>query len=264
MPKEGNQLPMDLLEKVHTAISTNPEPWRASPDEQYGIRPLNPNNSEETQRFTDIDRHPKALANMIPPEASDPDAIDFLINADQTNQEDPRLIFGIVDKENQLVGWVQYYLEENPDRLREQIDIPENALVLEISYSKLFNIWPEKFFKFPEKKPFNVIKEKFSRKEGNDLTNEEHFLDERTNLPEEQAKGVAINGVRQALLKLKEMEETIANKSGLPPRPIYVSAYTYTDNGNSIRVLIQNGFQKLDKTIVDDEGIENHAWVKRV
>ena len=246
-PQTKEAPPMELFKKVVEAVKITEPPWKASPEEPYAIRPLNPNNSDETQAFNDIDRSPQALGNMANVGKSPFDEIDYLINADPTYEHyknkkgkpepDPRFISAVVDKDNKAVGWVQYYLEKNIDALKKQGEnIPDDALVLEVSYAKLFNKWP-----------------KYTR-----------FIRERTNLPDEEAKGVATCGIKQTLIKLKQMEKTFSEASNLSPRKIFVSAYTYPDNIASEKVLENNGFKKLPQQITDDDNLPNNVWIKEV
>ncbi len=240
-PQRVNKPLIESFKEIYKDVTTDPPLWKSDPNEPYSIRSLNPRNSEETQIFTDIDRHPEALRNMLPPKKSKPKNIDYLINANQmskdykTKKKDPRQVFGIVDDKNHLVGWVQYYREENLGNLQEQANIPENAVVLEISYGKLFSKWP-----------------KYT-----------HFKNERTNLPDKESKGVAISGVKQSLIKLREMEKTTSAEIH-PERPIFVSAYTYPDNIASEKVLLQNGFKKLEKMVNDKIGKPNNVWIKQI
>ncbi|MDO8452292.1 MAG: hypothetical protein Q7S79_00920 [bacterium] len=185
----------------------------------------------------DIDRHPLATQYMDPPRKLGNKEFDILVNADLSDTTEPVLLLAVTTKEdNEIVGWVSYY-PDAPERiasLRKQKDFPPDSLVLEVSYSKLFSKWPPRT----------------------------RFVNRRDNLVTEDNKGVAINGVKQTLLIITEMEDKISAQSGQPSRPLYVTAYTDPTNVASETVLKRNGFRLLPKQI-KYEGELNRAWIKQ-
>lgn len=212
-------------------------PWRSAPNEPYGIRRFNRNNSEETQIFTDIYRHPKAMRWLYSsenPEKINED-MDWMLNIDETDKEDPRILWAIVDKENKPVGWVMFYKDNYlPDNLKNKLGVDTNSLILEVSYVKSFTDWPE----------------------GT------QFIHSRDNLTNLQNEDVVINGLRQSLLLLKSREKIISTTSATTPRQVVITAYTDPENVASEKVLIANEFEKQGK--VDYEGEQNNIWVKNI
>ncbi len=229
------ELPQETQELATQAIESSnllDPPWKSSPEEPYGLRRFSPNRSEDTQRYKDMDRHPEVLKWVLPPEVLSNEDLDFLIGTDESSAEDPRAIWAIVDERNEAIGWIQFYPDEIfPVEKRKELGIPENALMLEGSVCKLFNEWP-----------------RYSR-----------FIKDRDNLDTENKTGVAANGLKQSLIRLKQMESTLAEYSKNDPRPIFITAYTDPKNPTSESSLIKNNFQKIGT--VDYEGEINNAWI---
>lgn len=232
-----DKLPADIKRLARRLIENkniSPEPWRASPDEKYGLRRFNGDRSEETQRFYDIDRHPNTLKYMLPATPSPNEDMDYLLmkRPDEESEGDDRIMWAIVDERNEPVGWVQFYKDERmTTERRAELGIPENALILETSYSKLFTQWP----------------------------GGSRFVKDRPNIPDTQNYGVAVNGLRQSLLLLREMEERSANLASRPARSIFVTAYTDPDNTASEAVPQKIGFKQMG--LVDYEGGPNNFWI---
>lgn len=210
------------------------KPWKLDPNEPYAIRTLNPNSPLDTQFYTDIDRSPGVVEWTIPSRRSKPHEIDDYIRVSEANASDPRKLFAIVDENNIPVGWVQYYLDKKIAWLTERAKIPENALVLEISYAKL----------------------DVGMKGKNWYTGRS-----RRGFPQKQPRGVAVSGVRQSTEYIRQMEEKLAKISFEPVRPIWFTAYTDPENAASEQVLVKNGFFKLEEQ-VDYDGEMNNVWIK--
>src|SRR3989344_1345580 len=206
----------DLAEKT-IEITNKLEPsWKSSPDVPYGVRRFNPKHTEDTQRFVDSDRHPETLKGMVEDKKSSQKDIDWLVNIDETDSTAARLMLAITNDENEVVGWTQFYIDEHltPEQKRE-LNIPENALIMETSYAKLFGDWP-----------------KYSR-----------FIRERDNLDDMEYRGVAVNGLNEAMLYFRHKENIISEEMGVTPRHILITAYTVPENPASEIVLERNGFR---------------------
>lgn len=228
--KEGLSV-REFMEKIRLYPPIKPDP-----NELYDIRYFNPSRSEDSQRLKDADRHPEVIRWMVPPRPSTNKELDEIIRENPGQKEDPSILFAVTDKEaNEVVGWVQYYQCDLVDQVKQQMEIPEGALVLEISYLKLLPNWP-----------------KGTR-----------YIKERDNLVTTENKGVAMSGVRQTLKIMQEMEKTISEQMGLPPRKIVVLDFTSPENKATEAVAKQNGFRKLPEKI-DYEGEMDNAWVKIV
>lgn len=235
---QSNELPDDIKELAVKNISEAnelPPLWKASPEEPYALRRFHPSRSEDTQRFKDIDRHPEVNKWMIPEEPSSNQDLDSLLNTNEADRTDPRIIWAVVDKKGEAVGWVQFYEDEHlSQEERDKMEIPKDALILEVSYAKLFNEWPK----------------------GTD------FIEDRDNLLDTDYGGVAVSGLRQALIRIREMENTVSSTAD-PPRKIYITAYTDSKNTASEAVLSKNDFQNVEQTKYDDGEVET-TWIREV
>ena len=214
-----------------------PEIWKINSDEPYSIRRWNPNSSEDSQRFTDIDRHPRVLTGMDNPDSSIGEDIDFLMRVGESDSKDPRAMFAVVDdRTGKALGFVQYYQDSNhplPKDIKERLNLTADALILQVSYAKLFGKWPEN----------------------------SKFVKKRNNLEKEEHLEVGVSGVRQTLQHLREMEDIISKKGKAQPRKIIIYAYTDPDNIASEKVLAKNEFNKSD-TQYEYDGVPNNMWWK--
>lgn len=225
----------ELFERIYEVNNMLSPAWKSSSEEPYAIRRFNSSKSEDTQRFTDIDRHPEALKWMVPSEPSSSEEIDYLLNIDETSESDPRIIWAIVNEKDEPIGWIQFYKDSKIDDVKKaELGIENDALLLEVSYAKLFSTWPDGI----------------------------EFIDERTNLDTDIYGSVVPNGLKQTLLKLANMEEQISKSSGIKSRSIYISAYTNPKHRASEIVLAGNGFVK--KGTIDYDGEEDNLWIKKI
>jgi len=229
------ELPQETQDLATQAIESSnllDPPWKSSPEEPYGIRRFNPIRSEDTQRYKDMDRHPEVLKWMLPPEVLSNEDLDSLIRTDESVVEDHRAVWAIVDERNEALGWIQFYPDEILTKeKRKELGIPENALILETSYCKLFNEWP-----------------KYSR-----------FIKDRDNLDTVTNYGIASSGLKQSLIKLKQMESVLSENLKIEPKPLFITGYTDLQNIASESALIKNNFQKIGT--VDYESEINNAWI---
>lgn len=215
------------------------QPWKSSPDEPYSIRRFNPNRPQDSEIFTDIDRHPIVLDNMEQDEPSSPEVIDYLLRIDEADREDPRALYAITeDKTGEPVGFVQYYTDPEhplPDGVRRSLRVDDNTLVLTVSFAKNFKEWPAGL----------------------------KFISQRTNLDQKDHKGVAVSGLRQTLKLIKHKEEIISKHMEKAPRSIIIYAFTDPENPPSEAVLEKNSFSRLDKKH-DYNGDELNLWIKKL
>ncbi len=212
-------------------------PWKSSLSEPYGIRRFNPNNSEDSQILSDINRHPEVGKWMVG-ESTDEGMkaeVDWMIRGTEGEKTDPILLFAVVNEQNKPVGWVMFYLDTYlSEELKRQNAISDNSLVLEVSYAKSLIEWPT----------------------------ETDFITERDNLQTEQSTHVAVNGLKQAALFLKLKEETISEEMATKPRSLVITAYTDPTNIPSERVLESNNFMRIGE--VDYDGEQNTVWLKKL
>ncbi len=212
--------------------------WKSDPAEPYALRRFNFNRSKETQRYKDMDRHMESLQFMQPSKPSSNEDLDWLLRANEADRKLPWLLWAIVDDRNEPVGWVQFYVDVSMNtENRQKLGLKEDDLVLEVSYSKLFPTWP-----------------KYS-----------HHIKDRDDLDTTERKGVAVNGLKQSLIKLKQMEETISTASGEAPRRVLITAYTSPENKASEAVLSRNGFEIAgSQQYKKGEEHEDRLWIKQI
>lgn len=220
---------------------------KTSPDEPYFIRQFNPNLPQDNNRVDIMHRHPFVSEYMdvtgnTPPEESQNYDIatinnDFLRHG--PDRADPVMLFAVANEKGEALSWVEYYKDPDhplPEEIANTLDLPENALVLQVSYERMQNTgWPKAIQRLDKALFPKIIQEKYP--------------------------GVAVSGVRQSLIKLHEMEQVIAKADGKPPREIIVYAFTEEKNVASEAVLRKNGFTLAEHTHEYD-GVQNHVWHK--
>ncbi|MCJ7740211.1 hypothetical protein MUP32_02745 [Candidatus Microgenomates bacterium] len=225
------------------------EIWKANPQEPYSVRLFNPNNSDDSQKFGDMRRHPDAvLYSTRPPlKPIELDAairgIDFK-NIKQLEKKDwdklkKLLTFAIVDNKGEAVGMINYYEDNAKKKLRKKGLIARGALVLEVSARTLQHKWPKEY----------------------------EWIEERTNLPDTELRGVALSGLRQTMILVKQMEDAISKeiaitKPAIKARPVYITAYTDPKNIPMEESLEKAGFKKVAHETYDNG--EENTWMKEL
>lgn len=159
--------------------------------------------------------HPKNKTNFIRYKKSleNPQVKEFIQSITATkvlkkwvNSYKDMLVFGLAaksDKNKRLQGWIQFALDEQ-HRIK-QANIQENT------------------------KDYLILEVCFARYFGNKLL--------------KQKKGIMSSGLRQAILKMEEIEKLKNTK----PRKIIINAYVSQGNEGSVRVLERAGFVKKGK-----------------
>ncbi|KKS12390.1 MAG: hypothetical protein UU68_C0002G0116, partial [candidate division WWE3 bacterium GW2011_GWF1_41_53] len=71
--------------------------------------------------------------------------------------------------------------------------------------------------------------------------------------------GIASSGLKQSLIKLKQMESVLSENLKIEPKPLFITGYTDLQNIASESALIKNNFQKIGT--VDYESEINNAWI---
>jgi hypothetical protein len=145
------------------------------PSRTYGIRRFNPNRSNDTQLYKDMDRHPKALEFMVPPRPLPRKKLDETIRTDESSIN-PNFQFAVVDNIGGAGCLVQFYLDDMTEDVRSLVKLPPDALILEVSYKKLFAEWPKGKW----------------------------WIKDLDNLIVEEPKEVAVSGIRQTAVLIRQ------------------------------------------------------------
>ena len=234
-----SELPTDINTLAEKVINYNENilgaPWKASPEEPYALRNLNPDRSQDTQKIRDTDRHPETLKWMDPGKPASVEELRYFMELNPSAEVDPRIMWAVVNKKNEILGWVQFYPDEHVERFKGIYDLPENALVLEVSYCKNLCTWPKY----------------------------KHFIRERDNLNGEAYQGVAVNGLKQSIIRISQIEKGMT-ADGKPARPIFLTAYMDPTNMPSEKVVEKNGFENLGEMPYDEDGFMVNVWIKKL
>lgn len=166
------------------------------------LRGLNPTDQTDFTRYKKIYQDPRVEQYI---EGSEKNASNKELRKILKEQND-LLVFVIAnaeDKNRKMQGWIQFSPDET-QRIRRIKDL------------------------------------KAATKQNNTIITEISFA--RYNPARKKVKGVISSGVRQACIKVKEMETLLAQKENRNPRKIIINAYVSKDNKPSVRVLNRAGF----------------------
>lgn len=112
---------------------------RKTDDTNYGVRWFNKKRFKDILSLVAIDRQQELAAKMLPKTPSRMKYYRDLLNSSENHAKYQYYVFALTDFNNEIIGWVQYILDENVSKLRKHIYIERKALVFEVSYAKLFN-----------------------------------------------------------------------------------------------------------------------------
>ncbi len=107
--------------------------------ENYGVRWFNKKRFKDILSLVVIDRQTELAKKMLPKTPSKMKYFRDVLNSSSNHPKYQYYVFAITDHNNEIVGWVQYLLDEHLSKLRQQIKLERGSLVFEVSYAKLFN-----------------------------------------------------------------------------------------------------------------------------
>lgn len=108
-------------------------------NENYGVRWFNKKRFKDILSLVAIDKQGELMGNMLPKTPSKMKYYRDVLNSSENHHLYQYYVFAITDFYNDIIGWVQYSIDENTSKLRQQIRIERKAIVFEVSYAKLFN-----------------------------------------------------------------------------------------------------------------------------
>ena len=197
---------------------------------------------------------------QLVPIRDDPNEPYIMMEFDPDNPKHVQ-VFADMDRQPEALKWMAGHQISTPEELDELIraslnDPKDPRLLLAVATrEKEILGWVQYYPEHAER--IEQINKQMKLPE-NALVWETSFLKYLTEVPH---PGVAVNGVKQTLGIIADLEVTIAQAANKEPRPIVITAYTDPANGASEAVLKKNGFQLLGEK-VDYDGELNNAWVK--
>lgn len=108
-------------------------------NKNYGVRWFNKRRFKDILSLVVIDRQSELAKKMLPKTPSRTKYFRDVLNSSENHAKYQYYVFAITDFNNEIVGWVQYLLDENINKLKQQISVERGAIVFEVSYAKLFN-----------------------------------------------------------------------------------------------------------------------------
>lgn len=105
----------------------------------YAIRWFNPKRFKDILALITIDKQEILFKKMLPKTPSKLSYYRDVLNSSTNHQFDNFYVFAICNYRNDVIGWIQYMPDENLNKLKKIIKIEAKALVLEVSYAKLFS-----------------------------------------------------------------------------------------------------------------------------
>ena len=107
--------------------------------ENYGVRWFNKKRFKDILSLVVIDRQAELAKKMLPKNPSKMKYFRDVLNSADNHSKYQYYVFALTDHDNEIIGWVQYLLDENVTKLKQQIRLERGAIVFEVSYAKLFN-----------------------------------------------------------------------------------------------------------------------------
>jgi hypothetical protein len=86
-----------------------------------------------------IDKQDQLAKKMLPKVPSRMKYYRDVLNSAENHNLYQYYVFALTNFNNDVIGWVQYVIDENLAKLRRLIYIERKALVFEVSYAKLFS-----------------------------------------------------------------------------------------------------------------------------
>jgi hypothetical protein len=197
---------------------------------------------------------------QLVPIRDDPNEPYIIMEFDPDNPKHVQ-VFADMDRQSEALKWMAGHQISTPEELDELIrsslnDSKDPRLLLAVATrDKEIVGWVQYYPEHTER--IESIKKQTEVPE-NALIWETSFLKYLTEVPH---PGVAVNGIKQTLQIIMDLERTIAQATNKTPRPVVITAYTDPANGASEAVLRKNGFQLLAEEI-DYDGELNNTWVK--
>lgn len=119
--------------------SPRSKPLKPADIENFGVRWFNKKRFRDILSLVAIDRQEVMAKKMLPNLPSKMKYYRDVLNCPDSHEKYKFYVFGLTDIKNEMIGWVQYMLDENTGKLRKIIRLEKRALVFEISYAKLFS-----------------------------------------------------------------------------------------------------------------------------
>lgn len=108
-------------------------------NENYGVRWFSKNRFKDILSLVTIDGQEQLAKKMLPKTPSNLKYFRDVLNSSENHSKYQFYVFGLTNSNNDIIGWMQYTIDENTPELRKVIRLEKKALVLEVSYAKLFS-----------------------------------------------------------------------------------------------------------------------------
>ena len=107
--------------------------------QNYGIRWFDKKRFKDILSLITIDTQEILLATMFPKTPSTKKYYKGVLTSADNHHQDNYYVFAITDPKHNIIGWIQYMIDDYRGNLRKVTKIPINSLILEVSYAKLFS-----------------------------------------------------------------------------------------------------------------------------
>lgn len=115
------------------------KPIKKADKDNYGVRWFSKRRFRDILSLVAIDKQEELVKKMLPKTPSKMKYYRDVLNSSENHSKYNFYVFALTDHNNEIIGWVQYMLDENVSKLRQIIRIERKALVFEVSYAKLFS-----------------------------------------------------------------------------------------------------------------------------
>ncbi len=119
--------------------SPRSKPIKPADKENYGVRWFSKKRFRDILSLVAIDKQELMVLKMLPKTPSKMKYYRDVLNSSENHDKYQFYVFALTDFNNEIIGWVQYLLDENTAKLRKIIRLEKKALIFEVSYAKLFS-----------------------------------------------------------------------------------------------------------------------------
>jgi hypothetical protein len=106
--------------------------------QSFGLRWFDPRRYTDMIDLINIDRQPILTTNMYPKTPSTIRYYRGVFNTQNNYIKDNYYVFAITSHSHQIIGWIQFMLDDYRSHIKKIAHLPHRSLILEVSYAKLF------------------------------------------------------------------------------------------------------------------------------
>lgn len=135
-------LPIRLYQEFNPGSPIgSPKPkYLVKPDkDNYGLRWFDKQRYKDIINLITIDQQEILFKYMFPKTRSTIRYFRDVFNTEENHSKDHFYVFAITNQTDEIIGWVQFMIDDYRTKLKKILAIKSHPLILEVSYAKLFD-----------------------------------------------------------------------------------------------------------------------------